>query len=359
MAIYNGGSGRDLYTGGDENDSIYGNGGDDKLGGGRGNDLVVGGAGKDVLNGDEGDDVLFSGLQDPDFLYGGISFDIGSEVDRMTGGAGDDAIYAGAGDFVDGGGSEYTGDELYISFQGALAGVNADFRPLQQGKSVTIAGGTIKNIEHIGYLEGSEFDDTLIPIDTYYSSGSQVYGRGGNDHLIADYYNEGLWGGDGDDVLDATGTQYGPSVYGEAGNDIITMRSGLGDTAYGGAGDDTISAGGETHGGDGDDIITMGFTYYAATVTGDAGDDRISAASSGNVISGGDGADTLVGAAGADTLVAGTFREFSHDGLEDAGRGAGQPVGRRRRRPPLRRLRRQRRWRRRQRQFVAVRAGCG
>src|SRR5206468_10314652 len=84
--------------------------------------------------------------------------DTGTEVDVLNGGAGDDTIFAGYGDSVDGGAGT---DLLYISFKGATAGVTADFRPLGTGGSVTIGGGTITGIEAVAWVQGSEFADFI------------------------------------------------------------------------------------------------------------------------------------------------------------------------------------------------------
>ena len=52
----------------------------------------------------------------------------GTEVDTLNGGAGDDIIFAGYGDNVDGGDQESYGDKLFISFQAATTGIVFDFK---------------------------------------------------------------------------------------------------------------------------------------------------------------------------------------------------------------------------------------
>jgi len=319
VTTFNGSSGNDIFTGGADSDQINGNDGNDTLSGNGGNDIIVGGSGADSLSGGDGDDQLFSYTLFPGFGYpyqNGVSYDVYTDIDTLTGGVGDDYIFAGYGDNVDGGTHGSYGDRLFISFQGATSGVNADFRPLQSGGSITIGGGTITNIQNVGYLEGSNYDDTLAAIDTYYPSGAKVYGRGGNDYMVADYYSgwggSGLWGGDGNDTIDASGAQYGPQVHGDAGDDLIRMNS-QGGIAYGDDGNDTIYAAGEVHGGAGDDLIVMQSTYYGGRVYGDDGNDVINAVvdggyyASGNIIAGGGGDDTLNGGAAADRLGSGDF----------------------------------------------------
>jgi Ca2+-binding RTX toxin-like protein len=287
MANYDGTAGADTYTGGDASDTINGNGG---------NDVLSGGGGGDAINGGDGDDILTSQDPDPNAFtftsYRGISTDFGTEVDTLIGGNGDDYILAGYGDNVDGGAQGLYGNRLYISFQGATSGVVADFRLLHTQPSITIGGGVITNIQTVGYLEGSNYDDLLAPIDTYYPTGANVYGRGGNDHIIGDYYSgwggSGLYGGDGDDVIDATGSQYSPSLYGDAGNDTL-----LGGSSY-----ETM------HGGTGDDIIDGNYGYDY--LWGDEGNDTIDGGSFGDSLYGGDGNDTLYGAGDADNIYGGS-----------------------------------------------------
>ena len=292
------------FTGDDANNTVNG---------GAENDVIIGNGGSDTLSGGGGDDQIFSYTLDalfPGFLSPGISYDIFADIDRLNGGAGDDYMFAGYGDFVDGGTSSSFGDRLFISFQGATSGVQADFRILRSQGSITIGGGTITNIQNIGYLEGSDFDDFLVPIDTYYPSGGSVYGRGGNDHIIADYYGgwggSGLHGGEGDDILDARPSQYGAATYGDAGNDTIYAAYNL-SSAYGGDGDDTIYGSNNVFGGSGNDTIIVSDNFYGTTINGDDGNDHITASNSGGIYAGGAGSDVLIGGSGADTLVAGNY----------------------------------------------------
>ena len=257
-------------------------------------------------------------------LAGVVSDDIFADVDTLIGGAGDDFLFAGYGDHIDGGSYDSFGNRLFISFQGAKSGVVADFRPLQNGESITIGGGTISNIQNIGFLEGSEYDDFIASIDTYYPSGADIFGRGGNDTIIADYYSGwggAIWGGDGDDTIDATGAQYGARIYGEAGNDVIRMNYGTADggdgddtiyggSAFGGAGNDRLIDVMSGDGGDGDDIITLNYSYYGNGIAnGGRGDDLIRATDYGSVLVGGEGADELFGGADADLIYTGDRNE--------------------------------------------------
>lgn len=141
-----GGEGIDFLTGGDGDDDLEGEGGnddmsgddgDDTLAGGAGDDLLTGGAGADSLLGGEGQDRLESGAGD-DVAVGGLGNDLmaggaGSdeqdggdgndtiwgqdasgaddhETDFLNGGAGDDLLRIGAGDYANGG----EGSDLFL-----------------------------------------------------------------------------------------------------------------------------------------------------------------------------------------------------------------------------------------------------
>jgi Ca2+-binding RTX toxin-like protein len=311
MVAFSGSSADDIFTGSLDNDQALGGAGNDKLSGADGSDTLTGNSGADTLDGGAGDDLLYSGDASPAFNlpypsnpYVLPQADTGSERDSLIGGDGSDRIFAGYGDHVDGGPGGSYGDYLYISFMGAPSGVTADFGLASQ----TIGGALITSIENISYVQGSQFADNLNArsTGTGYSDFNAVSGMGGNDTLTAGYYTGSLFGDEGDDFVDGRPSQYLFLVEGGAGNDTLYSSSGPTAVVNGGAGADTIYASGQVRGGAGDDLITMQFTYYTgSTVYGDEGDDRITAASSGNKLVGGAGGDVLSGAEGADALYAG------------------------------------------------------
>ena len=274
-------------------------------------DSIIGNGGADLLAGSVGWDQIFSHTS---FSYGypfvgGVSYDVFADVDTLRGEGGDDYLFAGYGDFVDGGPHNNEGDSLYISFLGAPSGVNADFRLLLSQPSITIGGGVITGIEHVGYLEGSNYDDVLAPIDTIYRRGATIYGRGGNDRIVtsAAFGGDEISGGDGDDDIDTQQNGYGSTVHGDAGNDVIHMPAySTISRAYGDDGDDRIYAGDYAFGGTGNDYIELSGGSYSRAY-GDEGDDVIVITGSSGFAAGGDGADTLTGSAGDDVLTSGGF----------------------------------------------------
>lgn len=307
-------------VGGDSNDTMAGTAAGDLLDGGAGNDTIAGGAGADTISGGDGSDTLFSADRYAPFGYpysiyylNNPTLDTGAEADTLYGGAGTDYLFAGFNDTVDGGAAE---DVLYLSLLGAGSGVTLDFR-----QAVVANGtGTIRGIEGVGWLQGSNYaDDITLSVTGSYAPGAVVYAMGGNDRVIADYRTTQIFGGDGDDFLDGRISQYLQQIDGGADNDTIYTNANSSTVAYGGSGNDTIYSHGETHGGSGNDLIILSQTYYRGGVYGDEGDDEIRASANGNLISGGAGADRLVGSDGADTLVSGDFAPGSQAAGDDIG----------------------------------------
>ncbi len=147
--------------------------------------------------------------------------------------------------------------------------------------------------EDIAVRTGTEGDDSITG-DDFISE--RMYGLGGNDTLT---------GGSGDyDALP-------DSLFGGAGDDVLTVYSGQNDLLDGGAGNDalyssyTIGAGGghdTLRGGAGDDSVYAGVGNQM--LDGGAGKDLLEAH--------GGGSHTLIGGAGNDTLIGG----FGNDVLK-------------------------------------------
>lgn len=114
-----------------------------------------------------------------------------------------------------------------------------------------------------------------------------------------------LWAGSGDDSVIADSFGQSTEVYGEAGNDEVSVVGETGQIADGGSGDDIVSVfafGGLSSGlgGPGNDIVTYGNTGFssigAVTLDGGSGDDTIFVRPSGltgGIVSGGSGDDVI------------------------------------------------------------------
>lgn len=264
--------------------------GADSLTGGAERDTLAGGAGADTLDGGANADLLLADDQSANFRAWNLNYptviptlDMGTEVDVLRGGDGDDTMVAGYGDHVDGGQGQ---DSLNISFMGATAGVTASF--LQP--TLTIGGGVITSAEYVVYVQGSNYSDNITMGGGFFTA---VRGMGGDDTLTAAGATSAMFGDDGADYIDARPSSYISFVDGGDGDDVI--YSGFG-TTLGGAGNDTIHATGQIDGGAGDDLIYGG----AGTARGGAGDDVIHAG--GGVVWGEAGADTIIGTTVADNL---------------------------------------------------------
>ncbi|MGF6227138.1 Ca2+-binding RTX toxin-like protein [Inquilinus ginsengisoli] len=189
--------GNDVLSGGGGDDQLEGLGGDDTLSGGAGDDRLVGGAGADALSGGDGEDILsyvdglvgvivtlgglaWSGAAQGDTLVGDIENLEGSGgADRLTGDAGDNELYGGNGydilrgeggaDLLDGG-----NDTDLVTYWGSAIAVTVDLAT--------------------GATAGGAAGDVLISIES-------VNGSMAGDTLYGDFFNNGLNGFEGDDVL--------------------------------------------------------------------------------------------------------------------------------------------------------------
>jgi Ca2+-binding RTX toxin-like protein len=291
----------DTLSGGGGDDTIYGGGGDDSISGGDGKDYLVGGLGHDVIDGGEGHDFILGWGEYASFVTSD------TESDVLNGGGGDDTIFAGYGDSVDGGAGV---DRLILELNGAPVGVSADLRSLANGGTLNLGGATLSGIEYVTFVVGTAFDDVIIagPAEST-AHGASISGGLGNDDLTGTTGRDDIYGGDGDDIIRGMGG-VDPSIYpsgdrlsGEAGNDIIYI-GGDGALASGGTGDDII------YGGAGDD-----------EESGDSGADRLYGGTGTDGLQGWDGDDILVGDKGADYLTGGSGTDTA-DYSQETGGGA-------------------------------------
>ena len=324
-------SGNDTLVGGDGNDTIDGLSGNDNISGRGGNDSLIGGFGNDNLFGEGGNDTLLGG----------------DGADTLLGGLGDDSLDGGAGTFD------------WISYWTSASGVSVN---LQLGVAIGEGSDVVFLVE---YVEGSNYNDTIVGLDTL---GGIFMGRFGADHIAGGFANDTIWGGsdndslfgghgqdfvdggDGDDFID--GGLDRDSLSGSIGDDTIIAS--LGDTVNGDAGIDVIDmtslssnitldisggflqSGGvvsrvfgieEFRFGSGNDVVVGAFGVRSVSLG--AGNDWIADYSSGNndVFSGGLGDDALYGRAGNDQLLGDSGNDILIGGLGNDSLDGGDGIG--------------------------------
>ena len=157
--------------------------------------------------------------------------------------------------------------------------------------SVSASGGagndSISNSAKYTTLKGDAGADTVYNYDGDYA---YIDLGDGNDSMYAsDNDNVTVYAGAGIDTI--LGYFYGSKIYGDEGNDIISIlgggsSSGYANTVDGGTGDDSIvvSYGGSINGGAGNDtiIVNDGTASYVRTVKGGTGNDVIYGVSGGS-----------------------------------------------------------------------------
>jgi Ca2+-binding RTX toxin-like protein len=305
----------------------------DHLAGGDGDDTLTGDGDPNRLNGDDGDDLLMGGIgtgaDSADIFEGGphgtvgdtVSYatrtqdldvdldnvdddghscpgagceldDIRTDVENVTGGAGDDDLAGnGVANILDGGG----GDDDFI----ASASTGPDGADTFIGGGDSTVGG--QNLERKDRLF---FDDRLDPLVVDIGGGANDTD---GDDVRPDI--ESLFGGEGGDTL--TGDGDANAIDGREGADTIAGGQGTGpdgaDELIGGTGTDTLTYAAKTTGldinletgvgPDGDDL-----DLAPEIVIGGAANDSITGDGSANTLDGGPGSDDLFGLGGADTL---------------------------------------------------------
>jgi Ca2+-binding RTX toxin-like protein len=229
----------DVLRGTPGRDVINGLGGDDTLYGSGGNDLVCGGPGADQLYGGAGRDRLYGGL---DRLRGDKEDGPIRVGDTLRGGPGSDHLDGG----TDRRPAEIVVNDIY-SWDRSGRGVRIDLRQgVARGEGRdTLAGRTYSVV-------GSAFADVVHGTNRRdrISTGAGrdvVYARGGDDFVDVDDPHrfpggeaDRAWGGRGDDQLSARGGQ--DRLSGGSGNDEISASGNGNDVLIGGPGRDSLYA---------------------------------------------------------------------------------------------------------------------
>ncbi|KFC69289.1 hypothetical protein FG93_03335 [Bosea sp. LC85] len=344
-SVLAGGDGNDTVSGGAGNDNVDGDAGNDTLSGGTGNDDLFGLDGNDVMSGDAGNDDLFGGFGN-DQLNGGAGIDEleGEEgADRIEGGDGNDEFNFNAGSFQPD--STFSVRDFVADFQGAgLAGGDdlrlsgdefawvgqIDANP-QIGAALPGGGDELTQLGYIQragntFLVADTNDDGLLDANDFtvefaglqnFTTGDfastefiiagtngddvitgtpgddRIFAAGGNDQVTALAGNDEVHGGAGNDVLDG-GPGGFDNLFGEAGNDQLTLA--------------TSDGGGTAFGGEGDDVLfgsDTSFNNFDNTLRGEAGNDELHAGTVGSSMNGESGSDRLISGAADDQMEAG------------------------------------------------------
>jgi Ca2+-binding RTX toxin-like protein len=256
----------DTITGDDGNDTIEGGDGDDDLSGGTGADGLDGGAGADTLSGQDGSDTLHGAAGDDQLSGGGDADTLDGEqgADVLDGGEGADRIAGGA----DSDSLSYEADQRPVTV--ALDGQPNDGLPGEgddvAGDVERITGGagddTLLADDGGHALIGGPGSDTLIGG----AAADQLDGGDGDDFLDGGFGADAITGAGGSDTISYASRSAGVvatlaagSVSGEPGEgDRLDASS---ENVVGGAGDDTItgatSASNRITGGAGNDTILI------------------------------------------------------------------------------------------------------
>ncbi|QUE90045.1 calcium-binding protein [Pseudomonas sp. SCA2728.1_7] len=250
-------------------------------------DIFVGGLGADNFDGSGGTDILSfasetSGVTldlSPTVLTGIAAGDAYTSIEAFQGTSYADTFTGSARaaeSFIGGGGADTLtgvgrGDGAWYVNSSDAVQINLLTGSISGGDA---QGDVLINIDN---LIGSAFNDTLTG-NTYANvleggDGNDVlYGGDGNDTLYGHSFtdisalavavstqnqSDTIYGGNGDDYIMGYARDVGSVFYGEAGNDNITVFSGI---ANGGDGNDTLTGSGhgyELHGGAGADKLYL------------------------------------------------------------------------------------------------------
>ncbi|MDB9509966.1 calcium-binding protein [Kamptonema animale CS-326] len=317
------------FVGNEGNNFLRGDLGDDLIAAINQRDTLYGGKGKDTLrvvgsnsyaSGDDDSDILrvVNTLETNFFSTSPVT--IGLERTTLLGGAGDDSLYGGIGDFR-GGKNFYDGgdgNDTIVSFAFQDTVLGSDGNDLITSSTATGISSQGANISTPGYSGNSLLD-----------------GGRGNDTIRAAFSTDTMIGGEGSDSLSGVFTQ----ASGAEGDDTIdaSLAANVGPiTLDGGLGNDRLignrSATNFFNGGEGNDFIVFASTgdsligsfggndtiSYATNVnfTGFTTPTVISDFLGNNLITGGNGADSITTGAGNDILIGGPQGNASSDTLD-------------------------------------------
>lgn len=278
--------------------TIVGSAKADTLNGTKGRDVIWAGGGNDRVSARGGDDLVCAG-------GGADDVHAGNGADRILGESGNDELDSSTGhdDVVEGG----SGDDVLT---GGSDGARLDGGPGDDELTGNEAGVV---------LEGGADDDRLLSR----WSGVVLHGGDGDDFIDGHWNRDAdIDGGAGNDTIEAGGGLDGSPakpVRGGAGNDHI-LGQGSRDYVDAGPGDDTVDLGdgdgGWAQGGTGNDTMTSG-TTEDTVLSGGAGRDELTLREVGSTADGGADDDTLTGSLWDDQLDGGGGNDTARAGEGD------------------------------------------
>jgi len=316
----------DDLTGYASNDLITGGGGNDRIWARAGNDVIDAGAGDDQVWGEDGDDDLQGGIGN-DTLRGDNGNDAlrgGDGADTLLGGNGNDIIEGGAGNDSLGGGS----DNGAWNGSNYFTGVGNDTYVFGKGDgqdTIWDSDTTAGNLDTISLKAGIDPSEVRI---TRPNNGNDMYlsiaGTSDRIQVVNQFYGDGTGGWAIEQITFADGTTW----------DLETIKAKAlvytegPDDLTGYAGNDLIAAGG---GADriwarsGNDIIDAG--GGDDQVWGEDGDDVIDGGDGNDTLRADNGNDTLRGGVGNDTLLGGSGNDVIEGGAGNDALGGGSDNG--------------------------------
>ena len=282
-----GGFGDDTLIGGTGSDTLNGQAGSDYLEGNAGDDFLIGGAGYDTLMGGVGSDTL-NGQGGHDLLAGDADNDYlygGSGNDTLEGGAGNDVVKGQSGvDLV-----VATGDVDFLLTDLLLTGLGTD--RLDDVEQAELSGGDGDNV-----IDASGFSGSVT-----------LMGGAGNDELTGGLSADSIDAGAGDDTLHAG--IGGDRLEGGAGVDLIVAAGDFDFTLS----NSTLTGLDTSHilnielaqltGGTGNNVLDASTFSGNVTLYGGTGDDSLSGGAGNDLLVGDDGADVIDGGKGDDRLL--------------------------------------------------------
>jgi Ca2+-binding RTX toxin-like protein len=176
-----------------------------------------------------------------------------------------------------------------------------DIAVSQSGESFTLDGTTYSGVAYIYvHAYGGEDFISLYSDEGAGSIAASVSAGDGTDTVLLNF-DGAIWGGDGNDIIYLTDSFRG-GAYGQCGDDEIYVSGACVDP--------------DVYGGDGDDRIDASANYCGVVIHGEKGKDVIYGSDYDDEIHGDDGEDALYGGAGNDVF-------YTRDGDHDEVHGQG------------------------------------